>query len=366
MKRMRDLGILLTHLVATIIRVVRQGGVRSLVAESLLLKHQLLVLNRTQQRAPNLSPADRVLAGAIAAFIRPARLIRSAVVLKPRTILRFHRILVNRKYRLLFSSKRPSKPGPKGPPPELINAIVEMKQRNPRFGCTRIAQQIASTFGIEIDKDVVRRVLAKHYRPQPGSDGPSWLTFHGHTRDSLWSVDLFRCESLWLRTHWVMVVMDHFTRRIVGFAVQPDAVDGPAACRMLNEAISSAAAPPRYLSSDHDPLFEFHRWKANLRMLDVTGGKSVPFTPTSHPFVERLIGTVRREFLDQVPFWGALDLQRKLGDFQDYYNELRVHQALDGGLPDAPELHTGKQPPGMNDIRWKRCCHRLYELPAAA
>ena len=71
-----------------------------------------------------------------------------------------------------------------------------MKRRNPRFGCVRIAQQIAHAFGVDIDKDVVRRVLAKHYQPgDSGTDGTSWLTFIGHMKDSLWCVDLFRCES---------------------------------------------------------------------------------------------------------------------------------------------------------------------------
>ena len=77
------------------------------------------------------------------------------------------------------------KPGPIGPSPELISAIVEMKRRNPRFGYQRIADQISLNFNIEIEKDVVRRVLAKHYRPQPGANSPSWLTFLGHSKDSL-------------------------------------------------------------------------------------------------------------------------------------------------------------------------------------
>jgi putative transposase len=91
--------------------------------------------------------------------------------------------LVERKYRLLVSSRyRRRKPGPKGPSAELIAAIVEMKQRNPRFGCVRIAQQIAHAFGIEIAKDVVRRVLAKHYQPSDtGANGPSGLTFIAQT-----------------------------------------------------------------------------------------------------------------------------------------------------------------------------------------
>src|SRR5260370_36298209 len=84
-----------------------------------------------------------------------------------------------------------------------IDAIVEFKRRNPRVGCPRIAQEIARAFGIDIDKDIVRRVLAKHYRPEAGTDGPSWLSFIGHMKDSLWSVDLFRCESILLRSHCV-------------------------------------------------------------------------------------------------------------------------------------------------------------------
>lgn len=215
----RDLAILFVHFLVTVIRLGRPGGARSIIAESLLLKHQLIVLNRPRQRAPALRPRDRVIAGLCATFIRPIRLLRSAIVLRPSTILNFHRTLVKRKYRELFSPKTHGKPGPKGPSPEVISAIVEMKRRNPGFGYQRIADQIALAFEVGIDKDVVRRVLTNHYRPEPGSGGPSWLTFLGHSKDSLWSIDLFRCESLILKTHWVMLVMDHFTRQIIGFAV---------------------------------------------------------------------------------------------------------------------------------------------------
>ena len=93
-------------------------------------------------------------------------------------------------------------------------------------------------FGVFLDKDVVRRVLAGYYKPDPDSCGPSWLTFLGHMKDSLWSLDLFRCESISLRTHWILVVMDQFTRRIIGFGVHAGIVDGTALCRMFNHAIS--------------------------------------------------------------------------------------------------------------------------------
>ncbi len=93
---------------------------------------------------------------------------------------------MDRKYRLLFSaSSHRRKPGPKGPTPRLIAAIVEMKRRNPKFGYMRIAQQISHVFGVDLDKDVVRRVLAKHYRPTPGTEGPSWLSFLAQCKESV-------------------------------------------------------------------------------------------------------------------------------------------------------------------------------------
>jgi transposase InsO family protein len=94
---------------------------------------------------------------------------------------------------------------------------------------------------------------------------PSWLTVIGHAKDSLWSVDFFRCESILLKSYWIMIVMDVFTRRIIGFGVAPADLDGPAVCRMFNRAIAKQI-PPKYLSSDNDPLFCFHRWRANLRI----------------------------------------------------------------------------------------------------
>jgi len=209
---------------------------------------------------PDPSSRDRAIAGRLAAFIRPTRLLRSAIVLKPATILSLHRSLVKRKYQELFSPKRRGKPGPKGPSPDLIAAIVEMKRRNPNLGYQRIADQIALVVGIELDKHSVRRVLASHYRPEPAPKGPSWLTFLGYSKDSLWSMDLFRCESLTLKTRWVMVVMDHFTRRTIGFAVHRGIPDGPAVCRMFGRIIGRLKTP-RFLSSDNDPLFEFHRGK---------------------------------------------------------------------------------------------------------
>src|SRR6202795_1431074 len=205
---MRDMAVLFLHLLATVARLAGPGGARTVVGESVLVKHQLLILNRSRKRSPNLRLADRLVAGVCTLLIRPSRLVRSSVVPKPSTLLRLHRALIQRKYRRLFSATVPTKPGPKGPSQEVIAAVVAMRQRNPTWGCPRIAQQIALAFGIPMNKDVVRRILAVRYQTDPDATGPSWLMVLGHAKDSLWSLDLFRCESALLRAHWVLVVMD--------------------------------------------------------------------------------------------------------------------------------------------------------------
>src|SRR5260370_787487 len=132
-----------------------------------------------------LDGVDRI-SGTSTLLMRPSRLVRAAIVLKPSPLLRLHRALTT----------------------------------------GNIAQQITMAFGIPMNKDVVRRILAVRYHPKPDAAGPSWLTVLGHARDSLWSVDLFRCESAILRAHWVLVVMDQCTRRIVGVCVHRGEVEG--------------------------------------------------------------------------------------------------------------------------------------------
>ena len=144
---MRDLAVLFLHLLTIVARLAGPGGARAVVAESVLVKHQLLILNRSRRRAPNLCVADRLVAGVCTLFIRPSRLVRAAVVLKPSTLVRLHRALTQRKYRRLFSSTESTKPGPKGPGQEVIAAVLDMKQRNLTWGCPRIAQQIAHQQG---------------------------------------------------------------------------------------------------------------------------------------------------------------------------------------------------------------------------
>lgn len=212
--------------------LILPGGLRRVSSEYLLMKHQLNIISQKRKRAPNLTTVDRVLLGLLSLSINPRRLLRACVVVSPNTVLRFHQLLVKRKYRQLFCCLSRQKPGPKGPSPELIRLVVEIKTKNPSYGCERIAFLISELLNEHVDDQTVRRILRKYWIPEGGS-GPSWLTFLGHTKDSLWSVDFFCTESILLKTHWVMVVMDQFTRRIIGFAIHKGPVNGEALCSMF-------------------------------------------------------------------------------------------------------------------------------------
>jgi transposase InsO family protein len=129
------------------------------------------------------------------------------------------------------------------------------------------------------------------------------LIVKGRTRKRSPRLTQTRCESFGpafrhLRSHWVMLAVDINTRSIVGFAAHAGDVKAIIACRLLNQ-ILGGRSPPARTSTDQDPIFKHHRWQATLRVLDIDEVKTVPYTPLSHPFVERTIGTVRREFLDQ-------------------------------------------------------------------
>ena len=321
---MKDLLLILLHLAVTTAKVCGPGGVRAVIGENLLLKPQLIVLRRARQRAPNLTLSDRLIRGFGSLFLSPGRIRKVAIGVRPSTLLAFHQALVRRKYRRLFSpSPCPKKPGPKGPSEALIQAIVEIKSRNPRFGCPRIPHHLADVRGRHRQERRVPRA-GETLSPHTGGTGPSWLSFIA-SRGRRW----------------------------------------PSLCRMFNAAIHGRGAP-RHLSTDHDPLFEAHRWTANLRILEIDEIKTVPRAPISRPFVDRVIGTILREFLDHVLFWNARDLERKLADFQTYYHAARSHASLEGHTPlTVASGHTVARAE-RNKVRWVSHCRDLVQLPVAA
>lgn len=354
---------LFLHLVIKLAGLIRPGGTKSLIAENLLLRQQLIVATRGQYRCPSLNTQDRLIMGLLSFIVNKSRINKLAILLKPATLLSFHKTLVKRKYRKLYSSLQ--KPGPKGPSQELIDLVLQLKQQNPRMGYDRITAQIQEAFGLEVDKHVVRRILQKHFKPNKYDSGPSWLTFLGQQKDSLWSIDLFRCESISLKSHWVMVAIDIYSRRIIGLAVHAGNSSGPDVCRMFNQ-IQSGKQLPKYISTDNDPLFQYRQWKANLRILEIEEVKTIPYVPRSHPFVERVIGTTRREFLDHTLFWNERDLLRKLNQFKGYYNNQRGHTSLNNLTPNQKSNGLSPIVKNIDNYRWRSFCNNLFKLPDLA
>ena len=130
---------LILDLIVISITLLRPNGKSTLMAEYLLLKQQLVVIKRKKHRAPNLTKTDRLIFAITSLFIKSSRLPKLSIVIAHSTLLRLHKALVNRKYSQLFSNKKLNKPGPKGPSKELIKLILEIKVKNPSYGCPKIA-----------------------------------------------------------------------------------------------------------------------------------------------------------------------------------------------------------------------------------
>jgi putative transposase len=113
------------------------------------------------------------------------------------------------------------------------------------------------------------------------------------------------------------------------------------------------------------PYIASTKWQANLRILGVKETKTVPYVPLSHPFVERLIGTIRRECLDRILFWTAADLELKLLEFQRYFNGHRTHAGL-GGLTPEPRTGEDRARASLRQYCWRSHCRGLYQTPIAA
>ena len=162
-----------------------------------------------------------------------------------------------------------------------------------------------------------------------------------------------------------MVVMDQWSRKIIGFAVIHSNVNGTSLCSMFNSIVSHRDYPNR-LSHDHDPLFHFGQWTRNLSVFEIDEIWTVPHVPWSHPFVERLIGSVRRGLLDRILFWNEVDLLRKLKHYQKYFNEARVHSGIAGSIPQNCYLSLISKKANPNDLIWKKYCHGLFDVPMVA
>jgi transposase InsO family protein len=221
---------------------------------------------------------------------------------------------------------------------EVIDLIHRMSLANPGWGAPRIHGELLK-LGFELSQATVANYLVRHRKPP----SQTWRTFlKNHTKD-LVSLDFFVVPTITFRLLFVFVILSHDRRRPIHLAVTAN----PTAewtTRQLLEAFPWDSAP-RYLLRDRDACYgkEFHEATGWLGIREVL---TAPRSPWQNPYVERLIGTIRRECLDHVIVLNETGLRRVLKLYFEYYERTRTHLSLD---KDAP-IPRGVQPPELGKV----------------
>lgn len=297
------------------------GGHRQLALENLALRQQLAIYKRTAAR-PKLRRSDRLfwvwLSKAWTGW-------RTAVIMvTPDTVLRWQR----RRFRAHW--RRLSGRSAMGRPPvdaQIIALVARMAAANPLWGAPRIHGEL-----LKLGIDVAERTISRLIRRRPPRPAQTWRTFlTNHVRD-LVSIDFFTVPTAGLRVLFVLVVLAHHRRRIVQFNV----TEHPTAhwtAQQIVDAFPNDSAPS-YLLRDRDQVYGEH-FRRRVKGLDIEEVLTTPQSSWQNPFVERLIGSVRRECLDHMVVLGERHLRRILTAYFAYYHRARTHLSIDKDAPDG-------------------------------
>jgi putative transposase len=315
---------MLTLILTGLLRGVRTH--RALVLENLALRYQLGVLQRTAPR-PRLRPSDRVF------WVLLARLWHGwtevIAIVQPETVIRWQRA----GFRLVWTWKsRRHGPGRPAVAPEVRALIRRMAQANPLWGAPRIHGELQKLC-IVISQATVSKYLVRRRMPP----SQTWRTFLANHVGTLVSIDFFTVPTLLFKILFVFVVMAHHRRRVVYVNV----TETPTAqwtAQQLVEAFPWDTAP-RYLLRDRDAVYGAV-FSSQVRCLGIQEIKIAPRSPWQNPYVERLIGTLRRECLDHVVVLNNAHL-RVLRAYLAYYHQARTHLSLG---KDAPEPRSVERP----------------------
>lgn len=292
---------------------------RALVLENLALRHQLEVLKRNTKR-PHLTNRDRALWVFLLRHWADWR--ESLTLVQPETVIRWHR----RGFRLYWKWKsRPRWPGRSKVPVDVRNLIRQMSQTNPLWDAPRIHGELLK-LGITISQATVSKYMVRHRKPP----SQSWRTFLTNHANDIVSVDFFTIPTATFRVLFVFVVLSNERRRVLHFNV----TDSPSAIwtgQQIVEAFPWDTAPT-YLLRDRDGIFG----EDFARRVESMGIKQVlisPRSPWQNPYVERVIGSIRRECVDHTIILNERHLRRVLKDYFKYYHGSRTHLGLKKDCP---------------------------------
>ena len=269
------------------------------------LRHQLGVLQRSTKR-PKLTAADRFLWARLSQFGRSWR--SALVIVKPETVIRWHR----KRFRL-FWKVRHGRPGRPPVAREIRELIRQMSRDNPLWGAPRIHGELLK-LGIDICETSVSKYLVRHRKPP----SQNWRTFLQNHLKTMVSVDFFTVPTIRFQVLYVFLVLAHERRRILHFGVTAHPTAEWTA-QQLRDAFPWDTTP-EYLLRDRDRIFG-EAFTGQIRQMGITPVLSSPRAPWQRAYVERVIGTLRRECLDHVIVINEASLRRILRLYVDYYNQ---------------------------------------------
>jgi transposase InsO family protein len=292
-----------------------------LEAENLVLRQQVNVLRRRMPRRPSLTNIDRLLFVWLYRWF-PTTVAALAIV-RPETVIRWHRV----GFRAYWRWRSRGRVGRPKVSHELHALIAEMSRTNPLWGSPRIHGEL-----LKLGFDVAQSTVAKYMARRRGPPSQGWKTFLRDHAPGIGAIDLFVVPTIGFRLLYGLVIIMHHRRQLFWINVTTN----PTAewiAQQITEAFLWDQAP-QYLIRDRDASYG----RAVTRRLAAMGIRDRPTAPRSpwqNGYVERLIGSMRRECLDHIVVLGQAHLRQILAAYADYYNRLRTHRSL---TKDAP-LH---------------------------
>lgn len=327
-----------------VLRLAPSGDDRDREVEILVLRHQVKVLHRKAGR-PKLRRLDKAFLAATARMLPRERW--GAFVVRPQTLVRWHRELVRRKW--TYRAKRAGRPPIA---PEIRELILRMAKDNPRWGCVRIQGELRGLW-IRVGATTIRTLLrSEGLGPAPGRSEPNWSGFLRQQAHGVLACDFFTVETLFLQTLYVLFFIEVGSRRVhvMGATRHPHSAWVTQQARNLAFELDDRVAPAHILVRDRDSKFT-----GSFDEVFRTEGTRVVLTPIRAPkanaFAERWVRTVRSELFDQTLVQGRRHLDRLLGTYVGHYNAHRPHRGLDLAAPDPPR--SDPAPPRLREIH--RC-----------
>jgi putative transposase len=316
---------LLVALLALITSIFRTRA--ALQTEVFALRHQLAVLHANAPRRLRLKRSDRLLWVLLSRFWRDWR--RCLQIVQPATVVTWHR----RAFAWYWTRKSRRRPGRPDIAAEIRDLIRRMSQANPLWGAPRIHGELLK-LGIKMAPSTVAKYLRRPWKPP----SQTWRAFLVNHAEQMASIDFFTVPTATFRVLFVFVVLSHARRRVLHFQVTEHPTQ-EWTMQQIREAFPWEQVP-RYLLRDRDAIYgrDFAALTTDMGMEEVV---TAPRAPWQNPYVERLVGSIRRECLDHVIVWNQRSLRRILRSYFAYYQHSRTHLALG---KDAPDPRTVEPP----------------------